>query len=67
MKKQKIHVMPGFEFAYIRSPKDINGTMEPFKPHWWIQYLGNGQSAIFDTKTQCIEWANEWDTIGSEN
>ena len=66
MKTSKIYNVPGFQFAYIRSQKDMCGTMYPFKPHWWIQYLGNGESAIFDTKSQCLEWIKEWDKIGSE-
>jgi hypothetical protein len=59
----KIYTVSGFEFGYIKSPKDICGTMHPFRPHWWIQYLGNGQSEIFDTKQECLNWIKEWEEI----
>ena len=63
----KIHDAPGFEYAYIRSPKQIAGTMGPsFQPHWWVQHLGDGQSRIFDTKAECLAWIKEWDEIGEE-
>ena len=64
MKPPKIYNVPHFQFAYIRTPKDMNGTMYQFQPHWWVQYLGNGQSATFDTKAECLQWINEWNEIG---
>jgi hypothetical protein len=64
MTKPKIYNVPGFQFAYIRSPKDIYGTMHDFAPHWWVQYIGDGQSAIFDTKPECLAWIKSWDNIG---
>ena len=64
MTKPKIYNVPGFQFAYIRSPKDMYGTMHNFAPHWWVQYLGDGQSAIFDTKPECLTWIKSWDNIG---
>jgi hypothetical protein len=65
MTKPKIYNVPGFQFAYIRSPKDRYGTMGPsFSPHWWVQYMGDGQSAIFDTKPECLAWIKSWDDIG---
>ena len=63
-KESKIYKVAGFEYAYIRSPKDMAGTMYPFRPHWWAQYLGNGESAMFDTKAECLAWIKEWDAIG---
>ena len=66
MTKPKIYNVPGFQFAYIRSPKDRCGTMGPlFAPHWWVQYLGDRQSAIFDTKPECLAWIKSWDDIGA--
>jgi hypothetical protein len=66
MTRSKIYNVPGFQFAYIKTPKDMYGTMYPFQPHWWIQYLGDGQTATFGTKSECLEWIKEWDKIGSE-
>ena len=64
MTKPKIYNVPGFQFAYVRSPKDMYGTMYPFRSHWWAQYMGDGQSAIFDTKPECLAWIKSWDQIG---
>lgn len=66
MTRSKIYNVPGFQFSYIRTPKDMYGTMYPFEPHWWIQYLGDGQTARFETKSECLAWIKEWDKIGSE-
>jgi len=63
MTKSKIYNVPGFQFAYIRSPKDRYGTMHNFAPHWWVQYMGDGQSAIFDTKPECLAWIKSWNDI----
>ncbi len=63
MKTPKIYNVPGFQFAYIRSPKDRYGTMHNFAPHWWAQYMGDGQSAIFDTKPECLAWIKSWNDI----
>lgn len=56
----KIYSVPHFEYAYIKKESDMAGIMIPFRPHWWVQYLGDGQSAIFETKKQCIQWIKEW-------
>lgn len=65
MTKPKIYNVPGFQFAYVRSPKDMYGTMYPFRSHWWAQYMGDGQSAIFDTKPECLAWIKSWNDIGA--
>ena len=59
----KVYKVPGFEFGYIKSKKDMAGTMGDFQPHWWVQYLGNGASERFDTKQQCLDWIKEWNEI----
>jgi hypothetical protein len=64
MKTSKIYDVPYFQYAYVRTQKDMYGTMYPFQPHWWVQYLGNGASARFDTKAECLAWIKEWDEIG---
>jgi hypothetical protein len=64
MTKSKIYNVPGFQFAYIRTPKDMYGTMYPFEPHWWIQYLGDGQTAMLDTKKACLAWIKEFNSVG---
>jgi hypothetical protein len=65
MKTPKIYNVPYFQFGYVRTQKDMYGTMGPsFEPHWWVQYLGNGQSAMFETKAECLQWIKEWDEIG---
>lgn len=56
----KIHQLDGFEFSYVRTPKDMTGTLRPFYPHWWVQYLADGQSWRFDTKAQVLEWIELW-------
>lgn len=64
MTKPKIYNVQGFQFAYIRSPRDLYGTMHNFTPHWWVQYLGNGETAMLDTKKACLEWIREFNSIG---
>ena len=64
MKTPKIYDVPYFQYAYVRTQKDMYGTMYPFQPQWWVQYLGNGASARFDTKAECLAWIKEWDEIG---
>jgi hypothetical protein len=64
MTKPKIYNVQGFQFAYIRSPRDLCGTMHNFVPHWWIQYLGNGETAMLDTKKACLAWIREFNSIG---
>ena len=59
----KIYSVPGFEFSYIKSRKDMAGTMDDFTPHWWVQYLGNGQSERFNNKQECLDWIKEWNEI----
>ena len=56
----KIYKLDGFEYAYIRSPKDMAGTMGEFTPHWWVQYLGNGASEMFATKQECLDWIKNY-------
>ena len=64
MKTSKIYDVPYFQYAYIRTQKDMYGTMGPsFEPHWWVQYLGNGQSETFGTKAECLAWIKSWDDI----
>ena len=57
----KIYSVPYFEYGYIKKPSDMYGTLTPFRPCWWVQYLGDGQSKLFDTKKQCLQWIKEWD------
>ena len=67
MTKPKIYNVPGFEYGYVRSQKQMYGTMGPsFQPHWWVQYLGDGQSRMFNTKAECLAWIKEWDEIGEQ-
>ena len=67
MKTPKIYNAPSFEYGYVRSQKQMYGTMgSSFQPHWWVQYLGDGQSRMFDTKAECLAWIKEWDEIGEE-
>jgi hypothetical protein len=49
-----------FEWGYLSAQKDMCGTMTPFRPMWWAQYLGDGTQEWFDTKSECIAWMRDW-------
>jgi hypothetical protein len=51
-----------FEYGFIAKPSDMYGKLEPFRPCWNISTY-DGTGAFFDTKRECIEWADEWDEI----
>jgi len=61
----KVYTVSGFEFGYIKSAKDMAGTMSDFEPHWWVQYLGNGESSRFSTKQECLDWIKEWNEVSN--
>ena len=52
-----------FDWGYIATPDDMCGTMTPFKPTWWAQYLEDGTQDWFDTKSECIAWMTSWGEI----
>ena len=49
-----------FEYGYIASPDDMYGTMTPFSPHWWAQYLHNGAWHTTRTKAEIMDWMKEY-------
>lgn len=49
-----------FEYGFVRSPSGMVGRMEPFRPHWWAQYLGDGTQETFDSRLECISWIRSW-------
>ena len=51
---------PDFDWGYISAQKDMCGTMTPFRPMWWAQYLGDGTQEWFDTRSECIAWMRDW-------
>ncbi|NBV78011.1 hypothetical protein EBR66_07635 [bacterium] len=64
MAKAKVYKMGAFQYGYVSKPSQISGRMEPFRPHWWAQYMGDGTDEIFKTKKQALAWIKEWNEIG---
>ena len=52
-----------FEYGFIATPSDMAGLMEPFRPMWNVQYLGDGTQEFFDTEAECLDWIKEWEEI----
>ena len=50
----------GFDCYFVGSPADMFGKLEPFKPHWEAQYLGDGTADIFDTPEEAAEWIRSY-------
>ena len=46
----------GFQFGFTARPDQMAGTMEPFRPHWWCQYMGNGAFYIADDYKDMLGW-----------
>jgi len=53
----------GFDTGFIAKPEDMAGTMTPFSPSWWAQYLGDGTQEYFTDIKDCQKWLREWDDI----
>jgi hypothetical protein len=64
LKNLKQNKIDGFDCSYVSDPSQINGTRYPFRPHWDVQYLGDGTMDIFDTPQQALQWIKEWKDIG---
>ena len=50
----------GFQFGFTARPDQMAGTMEPFRPHWWCQYMGNGASYIADDYRDMLKWMRDY-------
>jgi len=49
-----------FEYGHVSSPDQMVGSMEPFSPHWWSQYMGNGAGHHADTYREILQWMREY-------
>jgi len=49
-----------FEYGYIEYPRQMNGTMSPFRPHFWVQHLPSGEQEMFNTRKKVFKWIEEW-------
>lgn len=49
-----------FEYGHISTSEQINGSMVPFRPHWWAQHMGDGTEDIFDSYLECLAWIRSW-------
>ena len=49
-----------FQYWHTSRPDQMAGTMEPFRPHWGVQYMGNGVWAICDTYREALAWIREY-------
>lgn len=51
-----------FRYGYVASPKQLNGRMEPFAPHWYATYVRDLETWTFDTKRECLRFIREFMT-----
>mgnify|MGYP003671207366 CR=1 FL=1 len=49
-----------FEFGHVSTPDQMVGSMEPFSPHWWCQYMGNGAGFHAGTYREILQWMREY-------
>lgn len=49
-----------FEYGYIKYPRQMCGTMSPFRPHFWVQHLSSGELNIFNTRQGVFQWIKGW-------
>ena len=49
-----------FEYSHVKYPRQMYGTMSPFRPHFWVQHLPSGEQEIFNTRKGVFEWIKEW-------
>ena len=53
-----------FEYCYVRSAKELVGTMLPFRPHWEVWYCADGTMEICNSRAECEQWIKEFREIG---
>ena len=65
MPDTKVHITKDkwFEYGYTATPDQFVGKLEPWRPHWWAQYLGDGTLGIFDSRADMREWMRKWHEI----
>jgi hypothetical protein len=49
-----------FEYGYIKHPRQMYGTMTPFRPHFWVQHLPSGELNISNTRQGVFQWIKGW-------
>ena len=56
--KTTIHTTPDgkYEYGWIASPKDMIGTIKPFRQCWHVQYLYDGTSEFFATRREVFQF-----------
>jgi hypothetical protein len=59
----RANTIPGFDTGFNATQEDMAGTMTPFRPHWYAQYLGNGAWEIFETPKEGVAWIKEYISI----
>jgi|14_taG_2_1085336.scaffolds.fasta_scaffold48471_1 hypothetical protein len=50
----------GWDCAFVASPEELTGKVEPFHPFWYIQSLVDGTMMYFDTLQETFEWLDEY-------
>ena len=60
IKNLKSNKISGFDCGYIAKPEDMCGTMTPFRPHWEVQYLGNGAFNAANSASDAVKWIIEY-------
>tara|TARA_R110000787_G_scaffold207216_1_gene317315 strand:- start:35 stop:238 length:204 start_codon:yes stop_codon:yes gene_type:complete len=49
-----------FQLGYTATPEEMCGTLTPWRPHWWAQYMGDGAGDIFYTYREALAWIREY-------
>lgn len=52
-----------FECGFIANPEDMIGKLEPFRPCWSVQYLGDGTQELFTEIKDAQEWIRSFGDI----
>jgi hypothetical protein len=49
-----------FQYGHMSRPDQMCGTLTPWRPHWWVQYMGNGAGHICSTYREALAWIREY-------
>jgi hypothetical protein len=52
-----------FDCGFIAKLEDMAGRLEPFRPCWSVQYLGDGTNELFNEIKDAQEWIRSFGDI----
>ena len=54
-----------FQYSHVTHPRQMCGTMTPFRPHWAAQHLPSGEQETFNSRQGVFQWVKGWYDIGN--